>query len=237
VASQGPHVVKVLVDDINRLPEESNKENNVIDRGYPVDVPGTGELLGAADPAPAGVDLSAEGTQDWAAWGLGGKAGINRKAGAAHLIGTVSEVGHGFMDATPGCGTSLHWSNGAPTASEPDTHSGLWLNGVGHGYQFDVAADTTERTLRVYVSGIEGAGCKLTASLSDGSAPDYVSDSFNGNLAFGWAPVPGGFSGVYTLKYRAGSAGQHLRVTWQLDSEPNRFLGQARLQAATVCVG
>jgi hypothetical protein len=84
------------------------------------------------------------------------------------------------------------------------------------------------------VAGIGGACGKLTAHLSDGSSPDYVSDAFNGNLAFQWAAVPGGFTGVYTLRYRAAMPGQTLTVTWVLDSEPNRFLGQVRLQAATL---
>jgi uncharacterized protein YndB with AHSA1/START domain len=49
-----------------------------------------------------------------------------------------------------------------------------------------------------------------------------------------WAPVPAGFSAVYTIRYRSATPGQHLTVTWALDDEPNRFLGQARLQAATL---
>jgi len=115
-----------------------------------------------------------------------------------------------------------------------DSHAGLWLNGVGHGYRFTAPAGVQERVLRVYVGGIEGAGCTLTAHLSDGSAPDYVSKTFDGNLSNSWSPVPGGFTGVYTLRYRAAGPGQTLVVTWTLASEPNRFLGQARLQAATL---
>ena len=115
-----------------------------------------------------------------------------------------------------------------------DSGSGLWLNGVGHGYRFSAPADARERTLRVYVSGIEGAGCTLTAHLSDGSAPDYVSPTFDGNLFNAWSAVPGGFVGAYTLRYRAAGPGQTLVVTWTLATEPNRFLGQARLQAATL---
>lgn len=46
--------------------------------------------------------------------------------------------------------------------------------------------------------------------------------------------ITGGFGGVYTLRYRAAGPRQTLVVTWTLGTEPNRFLGQARLQAATL---
>jgi hypothetical protein len=42
---------------------------------------------------------------------------------------------------------------------------------------------------------------------------------------------------VYTIRYRAGSPNQNLKVQWILDGEPNQWLGQARLQAATLSNG
>ena len=233
-ATAGAHVLRVLVDDIDRVPSERSKENNNIDRSLLVDVPSAGELLGAADPAPGQADLTAEGTEDWVHWGQGGKEAVNRKANGGNKISALADIGTGYRDATVGEGMSVHWSDGSPTARVDDTHAGLWLNGVGHGYRFTAPAGIQERVLRVYVGGIEGAGCTLTAHLSDNSAPDYVSPTFDGNLSNPWSPVPGGFTGVYTLRYRAAGPGQTLVVTWTLASEPNRFLGQARLQAATL---
>ena len=233
-ATAGAHVLRVLVDDIDRVPSERSKENNNIDRSLLVDVPSAGELLGAADPAPEQADLTSEGTTDWVHWGQEGKEGVNRKASGGNKISVLGDIGADYRDATVGEGMSVHWSDGSPTARVDDSHSGLWLNGVGHGYRFTVPAGTQEHVLRVYVGGIEGAGCTLTAHLSDSSAPDYVSPTFDGNLSNPWSPVPGGFTGVYTLRYRAAGPGQTLVVTWTLASEPNRFLGQARLQAATL---
>ena len=141
------------------------------------------------------------------------------------------------MDATAGFGMSVKWSDGTPTVTVSDSHASLWLNGVGSGYYFTVPADTQERVLRVYVAGIKGAACILTAHLSDGSAPDCISNTFNGNLSSSWAPMPDGFTTItamYTLRYRAASANQTLNVTWALTGEPNRFLGQARIQATTL---
>ena len=233
-ATAGAHVLRVLVDDIDRIPGERRKDNNNVDRSLLVDVPSPGELIGAGDPAPGAVDLTAEGTEDWVHWGLDGKDAVNRKAAGRREIGDVTHVGSGYCDATPGFGIGVTWSDGSPTAARSDTHASLWLNNVGYGYQFTAPADATERILRVYVGGIEGAGCALTAHLSDGSAPDYASDTFNGNLSNAWAAVPDGFTSVYTLRYRAASPGSKLTVTWTLASEPNRFRGQARLQAATL---
>lgn len=233
-ATAGAHILRVLVDDIDRVPDERSKANNNIDRSLLVDVHTPGLLLGAADPAPGQVDLTAEGTEDWIHWGVGDKNSVNRKANGGHQIGDLMDIGAGYRDATVGFGMSAKWTDGAPTARMDDTHSSLWLNNMGHGYGFTAPADAQERVLRVYVGGIEGAACTLTAHLSDGSAPDYVSQTFNGNLAFSWAPVPDGFTGVYTIRYRAAAAGQKLNITWTLTGEPNRFLGQARLQAATL---
>lgn len=233
-ATPGAHLLRVQVDDIDRVPSERSKENNNVDRSLLVDVQTPGSLLGTADPAPGQVDLTAEGTEDWVHWGQGSKDAVNRKANGGNKIGALADVGTGYRDATVGEGMTVKWSDGAPTGAVADSHSGLWLNGVGHGYRFSAPADARERTLRVYVSGIEGAGCVLTAHLSDGAAPDYVSPTFDGNLSNAWSAVPGGFVGAYTLRYRAAGPGQTLVVTWTLATEPNRFLGQARLQAATL---
>jgi hypothetical protein len=142
--------------------------------------------------------------------------------------------GEGCRDAMPGFGMSVKGSDGEPVCALSDTDASLWWNGVGHGYTIAAPAGTDERILRVYVGGIEGGRGKLTAHLSDGSAPDFVSTTWNGNRSFDWSPVPGGFTAVYTLRYRAASPGQMLHVAWSLDGEPNRFLGQARLQAVTL---
>jgi len=233
-ATAGAHLLRVQVDDIDRVPTESRKDDNNVDRTLLVDVAQQGELIGNGDPAPGSVDLTAEGTEDWAHWGQGGKNGINRKSSGGHKIGDLTYAGSGYCDATPGFGIGASWTDGAPVARQDDTHASLWLNNVGYGYRFTAPADTSEHVLRVYAGGIEGAGCTLTAHLSDGSAPDYVSNTFNGNLSFDFAAVPDNFTGVYTLRYRAASPGQTLTVTWALTSEPNRFLGQARLQAATL---
>ena len=76
--------------------------------------------------------------------------------------------------------------------------------GPGTGFRVDVPADTTTRTVQVYVGGNASTG-RMTAHLSDGSSPDYVDASL---------AAAGVFDGVYTIVYRAGSAGQTLQLSW-----------------------
>lgn len=116
-----------------------------------------------------------------------------------------------------------------------DTHAGVWWNTVGKAVSFTAPADEKTRVLKIYVAGIEGAGGAFTAKLSDDSAPGFVSTLWNGNAGNGdWAPVPDQFNAVYEIHYRAASANQKLTVEWKLNSEPNRFAGQCRVQAATL---
>jgi hypothetical protein len=90
------------------------------------------------------------------------------------------------------------WTDGTPTASATNSPTGLYINGLNKGFQITVPADTTSRTVKVYV-GVWGAQGKLEATLSDSSASAYVDTSVTD---------PGGSSDgiarVYTLTYRAG---------------------------------
>jgi len=90
------------------------------------------------------------------------------------------------------------------------------------------------RNTQWLTSDINGASCTLTAHLSGGSAADYVSTTFSGNHSSDWSPIPDGFATPFTVRCRAASAGQKLTIRWALTGEPNQFLGQARLQAATL---
>jgi len=232
-ATAGPHVLRGCIDDINRIPGEKSKYNNTIDRPLMIDVRSQGAILGQTDPSPGSVDLAAEGTEDWGHWGHGGKVAATRKKTGGGRIGDLQEIGKGFTGPQPGFPTSVRWSDGDPTPDAKDSHESVWWNCVGHGHEFAVAADTEWRTLRVYVAGLQ-AGGKFTARLSDGSAPEYVSTTWARGGCDGNTLYVGPFAAVYTIRYKAGAAGQKLLVNWTLADEQNRFAGQAQLQAATL---
>ena len=77
---------------------------------------------------------------------------------------------------------------------------------MNNGFQITAPADTLQRTLLVYV-GVCNAGGQLQATLSDGSAPTYTDTSLR-NMGNGTT------NAVYTLTYKAASAGQTLTVKW-----------------------
>ena len=149
----------------------------------------------ALDPAPA-VDLTGAGAIDWAIWGYAGGGTSTtltpdvRKLGGK-AIGTLTNIDPAPSAPLRGIGQfagpyAFSWTNGAPTGSASGVRAGLQHNGgpppaplgadvstLGKGFSFDVPAGTAFRTLKVYVATNRAAG-QLTASLSDGSAADYV---------------------------------------------------------------
>jgi parallel beta-helix repeat protein len=191
-----------------------------------------GTLTGGRTAASGTIDLTAEGTADWAVWGFstGGEqcttdgdcsttlAPDVRKIGGAGISDLVNINpgtpiplrGIGFVPTHP---FTFAWSGGAPTPTETNARVGLQHNGdeptnlstLGTGFGFSVPADTTPRTLKVWVAQ-NRAGGQFTATLSDGSAPAF-SNSFDVGV--------GDFVGsLYTLTYSAASVGQTLDVTW-----------------------
>lgn len=232
-ATEGTHILRATVDDINRITSERTKTNNLATRSITVgEFPGMLEL--ESRPAPGAVDLASEGSLDWVAFGGWKETGKTSRRRDARLIGEVSQIGEGHIGITGGSPIALSWQDAEGTASAENNHEGLWGNNVGNGYAFTVAAGKEDRVLRLYVSGINGARGVLSAELSDGSAPEVTCNAWNGNRANDWSPVPAGFSAVYTLRFRAATENQTIRVRWKMDSEPNRFHGQIRLQAATL---
>ena len=65
---------------------------------------------------------------------------------------------------------------------------------LGNGFQITVPADTTQRTLKLYI-GLWSAQGRLEVSLSDGSAAPYVDTSLTNSSATS--------NRVYTLTYKA----------------------------------
>jgi len=168
-------------------------------------------------PLGGTVDLSAEGSADWAHFGLNGLNEVNRKAGVTSQIGSLS-----FVGGTPTNYEAIanrqtyNWSDGTPTASASTRYLN-YVYGVGNGFELEVDADTTERTALVYLGGWQSRGC-IESSLSDGSAPDVstcvenLSDVYDERLA---------------INYRAASGGQTLTLRYLMESGTGNVSFQA----------
>jgi len=163
------------------------------------------------------VDLTSVGTSDWAQW-----PGYVRNASGGGQISTIAMVGGAVSKTYSGDARTLKWSNGTPTTAGTSSR-GTLVAGSGNGFQISAPADTTSRTLTVYLGVQNGTGT-LTAHLSDGSAADYVK-AYSSSNSRG--------DGIYTLKYRAASAGQNITIKWVQTSGRK---GNVSLQGAALAV-
>jgi len=121
---------------------------------------GAASLTGSFASIPQGtnVNLTVEGPIDWIHWGLYTETSLDRKAGVTPLISDFTVLyatnGYAFVYQFADNYNGYSWSDGTPTLSVTNTTTGVWAYGVptmGSGFQFTVPADTTLRTLKVYV--------------------------------------------------------------------------------------
>lgn len=172
------------------------------------------------------VNLTSEGSLDWATWGLTSVADFDfdHKDVVTQKISTYSLIAAGTLAQIPSNSVAYAWSDGTPTLTATNTF-GVSVDGLGNGFQFIVPADTTARLLRVYVSGFS-AEILFEATLSDGSATALNDDSYDatGNQQ---GPVR-----VYEVRYAADSVGQTLTVKCSVLTDQGA--GSVSLQAATL---
>jgi hypothetical protein len=185
--------------------------------------PASGGLLsGGSASSPPAVQLSNEGTDDWAHWGLNAAGDFDHKSGVTQQIARYAQIGSGTVARYTSNLVKYSWTGGTPTASSTETDAAVFLVGNGQGFRITVPADSTQRTLKLYVGGWQAA-CHVRAFLSDGSATEYT-DSYDAAAT--------SVNKVYTLTFKAASTGQSLIVEATVDSQhdPN---GNVTLQAAT----
>lgn len=171
------------------------------------------------------VNLTAEGTIDWAHWGRTSPTEFNHRANVTPQISNFTLIGQGPILQFGDNFTGYSWTNGTPTARATRSTSGIYVNNDDNGFEISVPADTTIKTLKVYV-GAYAAQMHFEASLSDNSAPMYVDESFQNE---GDGP-----NRAYVLNFAANSPGQKLTVRyWVINSGG----GNVTLQAAALREG
>jgi hypothetical protein len=185
-----------------------------------------GSLTGSATLPPSlpqAINLTSEGTRDWIHWGRTNDW-MDRKAGVTAQISDFAQLGTNLVERYADNYSAFSWSDGTPTASDAGTTTGVFTHGAEDGFELVAAADTSTRTLRVYV-GLYGAQGEFQAWLSDFSAPPYTDTSLQ-NVGNAYA--------VYELTYRAASAGQSLIVQYRPLRLLDRNFGNVTLQSATL---
>lgn len=182
--------------------------------------PGSGSLSVNTGTPSGTVNLTTVGAVDWSHWGYSGTA-QNHKSSGGGQISSYTVIGGGGV-AGFNSGTTWNWTDGTPTVSA-STARGIRITGTGSGFTLTAPAGTTTRTLVIYVSVRNSQG-SFQASLSDNSAAPYADTSLS-NAA-------GTTDGLYTVTYSAGSSGQTLTLTWQLQTDFGS--GSVALLAATL---
>lgn len=176
-------------------------------------------------PPPGTVDLTNEGQLDWVQWGMNGPESVNHKAGvpSSSQIGSYSVISGGALKPFSNSATNYTWSDGTPSGNTGGTNTGVGMSGSGNGFQLTVPADTTARTLRVYV-GILHAQANFIASFSEKNSMVYSDTQQSG---------PGGMKNfMYVIQFEATSTAQSLTIKFIFRHALGG--GMITLQAATL---
>lgn len=183
-----------------------------------------GNLTGTLASPSYSVNLSSEGTKDWSHWGYEDGDSFNHKNGVTQQISDYTKIGDSDVDWLDDNPVLFTWTGGTPDKTVYDTDTGIYVTEEGNGFQIKLPADTTQRRLNLYVGAWEAKG-KLTASLSDGSAPAYTTyvDADSNNVCR-----------VISLNFKAGSSGEKLTVKYIIDEAYDSDDGYITLQAATL---
>lgn len=167
------------------------------------------------------VNLAASGATDFAHWGTStASLTADRKSGV-NLISDPVQIGGTLARVTTGV-PSYSWTGGAPTASSSGTRTAINVGGaIGRGFQFTVPAlHTQQRELKLYV-GVTNTSGNLGLGINDGTAS--VTDTTVSQSS-------GTRNVVFTIRFRANSAGKNLTVTWTQNTSASS--GRVSLQSA-----
>lgn len=190
---------------------------------------GTAFLYGRTNNSTATVAIDTVGLTDWIHWVNKKTAGTIRKSGGGSLISDYTVTGTGAADHQyTNDPATMSWTGGTPTASGSDTN-GVYVDGTpAIGFTWTIPVGTTLSTIVCYF-GYFNAGTHFTATLSDGSAPQYVHDEGTTDSTAHDFNV--------TLNVAAASAGQTLTIAFSVPLGTNgsnvNFRGIALTAAST----
>ena len=184
-----------------------------------------GMLTGSRATAPTSLNLTTEGTSDWAHWGLTNASNFNHRASGGTQISNFTRVGTNAVKRLTDNRTAFTWSDGTPVSAAANTNAAVYIGGLKNGFEFSAPADTNLRTLRVY-AGLYGAQGKFEAWLTDFSGKAYTDLSLSNVFGNSYA--------LYTLNYAAASPNQRMVVRYTVENLFDFDFGNVTLAAATL---
>jgi hypothetical protein len=225
-ASDGTYTVALQSDQVSDISGNFTVAAKLGTFTVSVPAPGSGSLSGGSATAASSYNLTTLGTADWAHWGAGGvySAFDHKSTGNSQISNVTTTLGSGSYGGYQNSGRGVSWTDGTPLASDAGDSGYIWANtALGAGYSFTAPADTTTRTLYIYLGGYSSGGT-LTATLSDGSASPYTV-SFSGSAIY---------SDLVTLTYKAASANQKITISYTKTTNINGTGGSVDLMAAAL---
>ncbi len=182
----------------------------------------TGALSVTLGKSPSEVYLSS-GSDDWVHYGPL-ITSTDRKRGVIPQIGDVAIIGNETPRQLWGTASNYSWADGTLNTNN-STKSALRILDIGNGFEVKVPADTSTKTLKLYV-GIKKASAQLEAILSDGTTIPYSTQIYQYYHKS---------TRVFTLNYQAVSSGQTLTVRYTLSNRyDNNVRSYISLEAATL---
>ncbi len=171
------------------------------------------------------INLTTNGTHDWAHWGLVTSNSFDHKTQVPQQIGNFSKLGTNVVRRLTNDRTQWSWSDGFPTSTANNSATAVFILGFTNGFSFTLPADTNVRTARFYV-GLSAARGKFQASLSDASAPAYTDDSLVNTYKSAYR--------LYSLSYSAASQNQTLQVSYSAGATYDSTFGNVTLSSASL---
>jgi hypothetical protein len=141
------------------------------------------------DPARL-IDLTAEGTADWAYWWFDSVAKANQKAGATD-IGELTLIGNVGIGDSWKTHFDVVFTDGQDPVSGrvDDVGNRVWIldapPAVDEGYQLVVAAGIATRTLKLYIQN-KWAYARIVATLGDESVETIVDSGADGQIDYAY---------------------------------------------------
>jgi hypothetical protein len=154
-----------------------------------------GSQISSVSSPPVSMDLTAEGTTDWAHWGLVTNTSFDFKSLVPRSISNFTPLGTNEVQQYSDNPIAFYWSDGTPTPGASGTTTGVLISGLTNGFLLTAPADAYPRQLNVYVGGYGSQG-EFQAWLSDFSGPGFGDTSISNIFDTSDA--------VYSINYTAG---------------------------------
>jgi hypothetical protein len=190
--------------------------SSIASGAYVIDTTATGTLAANVSTSPYDIDLTQEGSRDWAAFALDDANSFTTKAGGTGELTNYSVIGDFTRLRSAGSPVSFSWTDGPGTDVIQTRTRNMFPQAQGldenEGIRLTIPADDVEKTLKVYLGAFSMEGI-VTVSMEDGSVPSYTTSLSSESVQQCWvltvdfAAPPGSTSNLIVDYVRGADVG------------------------------